>query len=597
MSRPRLTLVLTGLLLVGWSSGCLLPAGEPDEELGRCDLGVRSSAVQAADRKILGLAAPYDASGALRGREAALAGSQRLRRELGWEIAAKVLAPVSLAEQLPAGSSVPGLPAQVPRWQTWYGRDDVGRLFHRLYEGLGSDGRAARARFSDAALDEALAWNPHAVEELGNWPQDRWQAYLEAVDTPLDVAGIGGIGRVGYSPSAARHLIGSYPDILACLAAGAPPGFVDTPGTSTRRMVREPVRVSPCEQRVLGPYFVGEGEVLRAAFAATPGPGSGAAEAEISVRAGIAAGAREEVCRAGAGEPCEVLGPGLFHVAADAGAAGLDTMLVVEYDEPRPAWAACLAGAFPLDSAVIKADWRRAQLGFTLPVYDTSAAALARRLSPYGPVAWAEPGADSDGDDDSGAGDSQADPGPEEIYTLALPNGSIYRLAGLHIMTKELDHWIWVTLWWSPAADQDFGADRPAAITALGGPWQNYKMCVVTAFAEEDPDPEGGFAATAPSLAQALAAVYPGQGGPSWCSNPYLELGRGNAGTNCIGCHQHGGTGLRAEDILADEQLFPQRGRTMIRNNFATDYSWAVDSGDHIGSLFADEAAYHDQAP
>jgi hypothetical protein len=77
-----------------------------------------------------------------------------------------------------------------------------------------------------------------------------------------------------------------------------------------------------------------------------------------------------------------------------------------------------------------------------------------------------------------------ADPSPAQIHTLTLPNGLHFRLAGLHVMTKELDHWVWITLWWSPEPDDDFGADRPASIAALGGPWGHYKMCVVTAFEE-----------------------------------------------------------------------------------------------------------------
>src|SRR5690606_23299611 len=187
-------------------------------------------------------------------------------------------------------------------------------------------------------------------------------------------------------------------------------------------------------------------------------------------------------------------------------------------------------------------------------------------------------------------------PGPDDIYTLRLASGNTYRLAGLHIMTKELDHWLWITLWWSPAPHDDFGADRPAAIEALGGPWRNYKMCVVTAFEERDPDPWGGFAHTAPSLGRALAAVHGGAGAPSWCSNPYLERGAGNAATNCIGCHQHGGTGLRSEEILSDAARFPAHGRTVLRNNFPADYSWATDAGDRLGQLFADEVAYYDAA-
>ena len=174
-----------------------------------------------------------------------------------------------------------------------------------------------------------------------------------------------------------------------------------------------------------------------------------------------------------------------------------------------------------------------------------------------------------------------ADPGADRIYTALLPNGNRYRLAGLHLMTKELDHWLWITLWWSPEPDRDFGADRPAALADTV--WRNYKMCAVTAFAEHDPDPRGH--ATDASLGDALAAVHDA---PAWCSNPMLEQGAHNGTSSCIGCHQHGGTTLRAEDILT----FPADGRTQLRNNFPTDYSFAVVTGDEVGRMLADEVEF-----
>jgi hypothetical protein len=162
-------------------------------------------------------------------------------------------------------------------------------------------------------------------------------------------------------------------------------------------------------------------------------------------------------------------------------------------------------------------------------------------------------------------------------------------------MTKELDHWTWVTLWWSPpaAADDDFGADRPAALASRPA-WKNYKMCVATAFDERDPAPDGGFGGT---LGAALAAVWGGNVAPSWCSNPYLELGENNAETNCMGCHQHAGTGLLPEAILADPVKFPAHGPVEMRNNIPSDYSWSVDHGDRLTRLFADVVEYWDTAP
>jgi hypothetical protein len=209
---------------------------------------------------------------------------------------------------------------------------------------------------------------------------------------------------------------------------------------------------------------------------------------------------------------------------------------------------------------VVKADWRRQLAGELLPTYDTSGARMTARLA----------------SDASWTADGAADPQADAIYTVTLPTGASFRMPALHIMSKELDHWMWITLWWSPEPDTDFGADRPPSIAALPGPWRNYKMCVASSYVERDPDPRGGAAAGAGSLGDALAAVHGGVGAPSWCSNPYLEQGKSNAATNCIGCHQHGGTALKPEAILADQ---PHHGDTRTRNNFFTDYLWVVKGG------------------
>ena len=547
----------------------VLSACAPAIDAESCELGVATFAVQAADRKLLGQAADYPADGAVRGQEQALYTSQRARRALAWRTVGKLLAPVPLAEFLP---DLPdGVPAEIPRWHTFYGRDDLQRMFLHLYQDLGPEGRAARARFADSDLDLAMAWNVDVVDGLENWPEERWLEYLHAVDSTTEVSGIGGIGRVAYSPAAARHFLASYPDIVDCQDGGIPGPFATGDGSGERRVARELLALAPCGARSFGPYFVAAGENLRATIVGdSPG---------LDV-----VGYRENEpveCRAQAGEPCLVAGPGAvtLTVVADGREPG-DAALEVDYTEARPDWAPCLASEFPFDAVLIKADWHRAQLGFQLPVYDTSADALVRRRAP-GTFDWGEP-------------DGLADPGPDEIYTVTLNNGNIYRLAGLHIMTKELDHWLWITLFWSADPDSDFGADRPADIPALSGPFGNYKMCVTTAFTEGDSDPTGGFATSAPSLADALAVVHGGQGAPTWCSNPYLELGPGNAASNCIGCHQHGGTGVLSETILGDPRTYPAHGRTQVRNNFPADYSWAVDSGDRLGRTFADVVEYYD---
>lgn len=441
--------------------------GEPDPA---CTIGSAARPLSVIDRSLVGGPSSYVPDASLRERASELRRSQRSRRSLAWSIAERVLTPVTLARALPVD------PASLPAWQTWHAKDDLTRIFRRLYPELSPEEQRAGGRFSSAAIDEAWAWNDGSIEDFPEWTSERRAAYEAALEDASDIAGLGGIYRVTYSPAASRHWLESYVEVASCedaVARGEDPG----------------------------------------ALAPEPAPVSGACASS----------------------------------------------------RPTP----CLTSEFPSSAVIIKASWRRADLGTGLPAYDTSAAALARRLAPDGALSWDEP-------------DYQAEPAPGEIYTVRLPGGNVFVLTGLHIMSKELDDWFWITLWWSADASGDFGADRPASLPA---PFQSYKLCTVTAFDEEDPDPAGGFAADHPGLAEALAVTHTGERGATWCSNPYIERGAGNALTNCIGCHQHGGTGLRTEDLLADGERFPGNTRLRVREFFPSDYVFGATLGDDIGAM------------
>ena len=448
------------------------------------DLGQSRAALSVVDRSLVGAPAAYHADETLNARALELMGSQRLRRQLAWQIAERVLAPLPLAADL---SSAAG-PTTLPAWQTWHAKDDLTRIFRRAYPELTPVERAARAPLSPSVLDAAWTWNDGAISDFPEWTAERLTAYRSAIGDASEVAGLAGIYRVAYAPAASRQLLDSYAQVLRCRERA--------------------VDVAP---------------------AASESPVGPPGETECGLP-----------------------------------------------PSPPPD---CLAAAFPASASIIKASWRRSDIGNPLPVYDTSAQGLARRLAPDGKFSWGEP-------------DGEANPGPDDIYTLRLPNGNEFRLAALHIMTKELDHWYWMTLWWSPEPDSDFGADRPAA---LASPWQHYKLCSVVAFNETDPDPSGGFAADLPTLADSLEAAYGGLGGPTWCSNPYLEDGDGNAGSNCIGCHQHAGTGLRTETILADTTDFPDHSRQLVRADFPSDYVFGVNVGDDLGAMFRETVQHYDQ--
>lgn len=253
--------------------------------------------------------------------------------------------------------------------------------------------------------------------------------------------------------------------------------------------------------------------------------------------------------------------------------------------EPRSEsnFSTCFDEEFPKDAAVIKTSWLRADFGLTVPIRPTTPEALRERL---------------DGSKDEGGWGNkitEARPTEDQIYMVKMTDGASFWMPAMHLVTKELREWLWISIWWSPDPDTDFGADRPDAIAKLGGPWKNYKMCVVTSYEEKDPDPTGGFPTGPGSLGDALEAVHRGEGGPSWCSNQYIERGAKNAQTNCIGCHQHAGTNLRSEDVLANPVSFPNSGRTKIRKNFPTDYVFAASAPpEGLAQVIQSKIAHYD---
>jgi hypothetical protein len=433
--------------------GCGVRVAAEDDSAKSADAPLRE-----IERRAVGPAVPYVADHFTDEDDARFAKSKRARRELGWRVLAKALAPIKPVVVQTGSTPLGSVEATVPLFRTWLGGDEVERVFATMYGDLGRERRLAHDPPTDAEVARVFDWNAHT---LGPSSEADWLMRLSQVTTQSDLDGLGGNARVGYSPGYVERYLRDWPAIAGC--AGKLESFdVTTPPLSDANFTR-------CFSREMDP-----------------------------------------------------------------------------------------------SAAVVKASWRRndAFVSGGLPVVDTSAASLAARLAPTDPKnagGWSIPEMPL----------QQA--GVKDAYTIRLSDQSGWSLVGLHLMTKELRHWVWVTAWWAPGdeADTDFGQDRPEAIKALGAPWNHYKMCVVTDFEERDPDARGGYDG---SLGDALAAVH---GPATWCSNPFLEKGAKNAQTNCIGCHQHAGDLRAHESVLTDEVKFPLAGRTLVRKAFPADYSWA----------------------
>ncbi len=456
-----------------FSSEALLVGACGDDVLDNtamCKLGTMASAATVQDRKVIGAVAPYAADYSLAARDEELRTSIAARRQVAWDAVAKVLAPTPLAESklAPAFGGQPSIPA----WHTWFARDDFDRVFKKLYRDIGPAARAVRAPLDTATVDAGFAWNTHALDEIPEWPEQRYLDYLAVVDTQVEAQGLGGVNRVGYSSGAMRQLIHSYAQQYACRVDPPPDPFAPQPVREGGMVTQsEKLAVSECEWRVLGPFVASAGAQVKVTS-------SGDGDADIYVRRGAAPEAHEFDCKSAgdaSSETCTVGGGDLVYVAV-FGAKASSVDVDVEYLAEDVAAPTCLDGEMPRDAVLVKADWRRKLPGENLPFFDTSAARMRERLAVK--ADWA-------------SGDGSANPDPSSIYTITLPNGSEFRMPALHVMTKELDHWLWITLWWSNNPDSDFGADRPSSVASLPGPWRNYKMCVTTAYLEGDADPRG----------------------------------------------------------------------------------------------------------
>lgn len=110
-----------------------------------------------------------------------------------------------------------------------------------------------------------------------------------------------------------------------------------------------------------------------------------------------------------------------------------------------------------------------------------------------------------------------------------------FALKGLHIVTKELKDWIWISLIWQPNPDLGFGSDRPDTISDI---YANYILTVSVNERELDPSPGLGMN-NLPlfSGSKNLFLSYKNRGETiTWNSNPFIE--GPDSTSNCISCHQ-----------------------------------------------------------
>ncbi|MCP3411332.1 hypothetical protein [Bradyrhizobium sp. CCGB01] len=148
-----------------------------------------------------------------------------------------------------------------------------------------------------------------------------------------------------------------------------------------------------------------------------------------------------------------------------------------------------------------------------------------------------------------------------------LQEGDYVVLVASHLTTKEIDDWVWATLWWHDRPDDGpFAADRPAKVV---GVWRNFLM----------------------SATYDLDLPREPDGKPHIAFNPWLEAGfpdpDGGSGngtvSNCMNCHNR--SAWRPDWQGQGGRVFLPifRGKPDLQNDPAyaagrlrTDFLWSV---------------------
>ena len=238
-------------------------------------------------------------------------------------------------------------------------------MFKKLYRDLDAGAAAARAPRSTAM--RGFAWNTTALDELPDWPEQRYLDYLAAIDTQEKAKRRRRrVNRVGYSPgrdgASARRATRS-----------------STRAASQRRPIRSRRADARRRDRSRRPSASRSTTCELAACSGRTSPATahgdgdarGDGDVDLYVRRGAAPTPTTYDCKSAgdaSDETCTVDGGGPVYVAVFGAEAEHASTSHVAYTTADVADPTCLDGEMPRDAVLVKADWQRELTARTLPI-------------------------------------------------------------------------------------------------------------------------------------------------------------------------------------------------------------------------------------
>ncbi|HET9236560.1 MAG TPA: hypothetical protein VFO10_04890 [Oligoflexus sp.] len=128
-----------------------------------------------------------------------------LQRQAGWDFWAEMLRPLHAA-------SHPNFLV----WQSWYGREDLQRIFRHLYENLGPAGRRERRELSPTVIQDGIRWNDELQFHDAGWDARRFEEWFARYDTDEKKRSIPGMQKILFNQTALTFLLQNYERLEIC---------------------------------------------------------------------------------------------------------------------------------------------------------------------------------------------------------------------------------------------------------------------------------------------------------------------------------------------------------------------------------------------
>lgn len=109
--------------------------------------------------------------------------------------------------------------AEFVKWQTWYSKEDLQRIFHHLYEGLSKEERRARASFTPAQIEAGFVFHDKEQFLSPAWKQDSFESWFAKYDSDAKKSSLPGMNKVLMNKTALVFFLKNYAAIDRCMKA------------------------------------------------------------------------------------------------------------------------------------------------------------------------------------------------------------------------------------------------------------------------------------------------------------------------------------------------------------------------------------------